>query len=184
MKKSVKLILLSAISVASVLSVTTLSSCNRDKCKSVACQHQGICNDDGSCRCAPGYEGSMCEVTTRDKYTGTWQVDENGTTTGRQDYILAIEHSLVPGANAADVQITNMNNTINGRVNATVKGDTIYIPTQTIDGKTIEGIGQLKNDTYYGEHGALTMRYRITFNDTKAVSDYGFVIGDPSEWHK
>jgi hypothetical protein len=184
MKKSVKLILLSALGMVSVLSVATLSSCKRDKCKAIACQHEGVCNDDGSCQCRPGFEGSMCEVTTRDKYTGVWQVDENGTSTGRHNYIVAIEHSLVKGANYADVQITNMNNTINGRVNATVQGDTIYIPTQTIDGKTIEGIGVLHNDTYYGEHGALTLRYRIFYNDTKSESDYGYIIGEPSEWHK
>jgi len=185
MKKSVKVILLSALGFAAVLSASTLTSCKRDKCKTIACQHNGTCNDgDGSCSCAPGFEGSMCEVTTRDKYTGSWQVDENGTTTGRQDYVVAIEHSLVPGANYADVQIKNMNNTVNGRVDATVKGDTIYIPTQTIDNKTVEGIGYLHDDTYYGVHGALTLRYRITYNDTKSVSDFGFIIGEPSEWHK
>lgn len=181
MKKSVKLVLLSAIGALSVLS--TVSSCKRDKCKTVSCQNTGVC-DDGACKCAPGYEGSQCEVASKDKYTGSWFVDETGPSSGRQEYQVAIENSLIPGANAAEVQITNMNNTINGRVTGRLVGDTIYIPQQTIDGKTIEGKGTLLSDDVYGVHKRLTMRYKIIFNNTKEESDYGFVVGTPSEWHK
>ncbi|MBL7711012.1 MAG: calcium-binding EGF-like domain-containing protein [Chitinophagaceae bacterium] len=185
MKKSVKLILLSALGAFSVFSTISLSSCKRDKCKTISCQNKSSCDDeDGSCICAPGYEGSMCEVTTRNKYTGTWNVDEYGTISGRNNYIVAIENSILPGATAAEVQITNLNNSTFGRVNATLKGDTIIIPEQTIDNKRVLGIGYLKNDTYYGLHGALTLRYKVTYLNTGDENDFGYVIGTPSSWHK
>jgi hypothetical protein len=183
MKKSVKLILLSAIGAVSIFS-TIISSCSSDKCKAVSCANGGICDDKGGCVCAPGFEGSMCEVTTRDKYTGTWHVDESGTISHRDQYVVAIEHSMATGASMAEVQITNLNNSVNGRVNATVKGDTLIIPQQVIDGKTVEGTGFLQNDSYYGVHGALTLKYRITYNDVGDVNDFGFVIGQASQWHK
>lgn len=185
MKKSVKLILLSALSAVSVFSTISLSSCKRDKCKTVACQNTSACNSEtGACICAPGFEGSMCEVTTRDKYTGSWNVDEQGTISPRSNYVVAIEHSLLPGANKADVQITNLNNSLSSRVNAVVKGDTIIISEQTIDNKKVQGIGYLKNDTFYGLHGSLTLKYKVTYLENGNVNDFGFVIGQPASWHK
>ncbi|MCC6185677.1 MAG: calcium-binding EGF-like domain-containing protein [Chitinophagaceae bacterium] len=185
MKKSVKLILLSALGAVSILSTVSLSSCKRDKCKTVACQNASTCNEEtGGCECAPGFEGTMCEVITRNKYVGDWSVDESGTISPRTNYLIAIENSLIPGATPADVQITNMNNATFGRVNATVKNDTITIPLQTIDNKKIEGIGFLQNDTYYGLHGAITLRYKITYLESGNVNDFGFVIGQPAALHK
>lgn len=65
-----------------------------------------------------------------------------------------------------------------------LKGDTIIIPEQTIDNKRVLGIGYLKNDTYYGLHGALTLRYKVTYLNTGDENDFGYVIGTPSSWHK
>jgi hypothetical protein len=185
MEKSVKLILLSALGAVSIFSTVLLSSCKRDKCKTVACQNRSKCDEEnGGCVCAPGYEGTMCEVTTRNKYVGDWNVDEYGTISPRTNYVIAIENSLLPGATAADVQITNMNNSTFGRINAIVKGDTLRIPQQTVDNKKIEGIGFLKNDTYYGLHGALTLKYKVTYLESGDVNDFGFVIGQPADLHK
>lgn len=185
MKKSVKLILLSAIGAVSVFSTVFLSSCKRDKCKTVACQNGSSCDSEtGGCECAPGFEGSMCEVVTQNKYVGTWNVDEKGTISPRTNYLVAIEKSLLPGATPADVQITNMNNSAFARVNAILNGDTITIPEQTIDNKKIVGQGYLKNDTYYGLHGALTLRYKIVHLESKNEDDFGFVIGSPAQLHK
>jgi hypothetical protein len=77
-----------------------------------------------------------------------------------------------------------MNNVTFNRVNAKVKNDTIIISKQTVDNKTIEGIGFLQNDTYYGLHGAITLKYKITYNETGDVNDFGFVIGQPAKLHK
>ncbi len=185
MKKSVKVILLSAIGAVSVFSTTFLSSCKRDKCKTVACQNRSECNGEtGACVCAPGYEGSMCEITTKNKYIGAWAVDEQGTISPRANYQIAIENSLLPGATAADVQIVNLNNNTFDRVNARVSGDTINIPEQTINDMKIVGQGYLKNDTYYGLHGSMILRYKVIYTRTGDENDFGYVIGLPAELHK
>ena len=185
MKKSVKLILLSALGAVSIFSTFGLSSCKRDKCKTVACQNKSSCDEEtGGCNCAPGYEGSMCEVTTRNKYTGTWNVEEQGSISPRAEYIVAIENSMLMGSTAADVQITNLNNATFGRVNAFLKGDTILIPEQTIDNKKVEGIGYLSNDAFYGLHGTLSLRYKVTYLVNGNVNDFGLVIGTPATLHK
>lgn len=185
MKKSVKLILLSAIGAFSVFTTTLLSSCKRDKCKMVSCQNKSECDKDlGACICAPGYEGSMCEITTKNKFVGTWNVDEQGTVSPRANYQIAIENSLLPGANAADVQIVNLNNNTFKRVNAIVSGDTLKITEQTIDNVKIVGQGILNNDTYYGLHGAMTLRYKLTYLNSGEENDFGYVIGKPAILHK
>lgn len=184
MKKNVKLILLSAIGALSVFSATTLTSCKSDKCKAIACQYGGVCTDDGACQCQPGYEGTMCEVETRKKYVGTWNVLEQGTISHKDQFITTIQHSNAIGASVAQVQITNLNNSFSSPVNATLKGDTLIIPEQTIDNKTVVGIGFLYNDDFYGEHGKFVLRYKVTYNDVKDENDFGYVIGQPSEWHK
>ncbi len=186
MKKSVKLILLSAIGAVSFFSTLTLSSCKRDKCKTVSCQNTSTCDKEtGGCDCIPGYEGSMCEVTTREKYVGTWNVDETGSISPRNNYIVAVETSLLPGATAADVQITNLYNATFGRVNATVEGDTITIPEQTIDNKRIQGHGYIKKDIYYNLHSSLTLFYIVTTLQDGNIDDFGYKDGtNPSVWTK
>ncbi len=185
MKKSVKLVLFSAIGALTLLSSSLFSSCKRDKCKMVACQNKSNCNEEtGACVCAPGYEGSMCEIITRNKYIGTWNVDEQGTISPRANYIIAIEKSLLPGATDADVQITNLNNATFDRVNAKVSGDTINIYEQTINNIKIVGQGYLKNDTYYGLHGAMVLRYKVIYLSTGDENDFGYVIGAPADLHK
>lgn len=185
MKKSVKLILLSALGAVSVFSTTFLSSCKRDKCKTIACQNGSACDEEtGACKCATGFEGSMCEITTRNKYIGTWNVDETGTASPRNNYIVAIEKSLLPGATPADVQITNLNNNTFDRVNARVSGDTITISEQTINNIKVVGQGYLKNDTYYGLHGALVLRYKVIYLKSGDENDFGYVIGTAANLHK
>ena len=88
------------------------------------------------------------------------------------------------GSTAADVQITNLNNATFGRVNAYVLKDTIIIPEQTIDNKKVEGKGYISNDIFYGLHGTLSLKYKVTYLSNGNVNDFGFVIGTPSTWHK
>ncbi|GAA4456067.1 calcium-binding EGF-like domain-containing protein [Rurimicrobium arvi] len=185
MKKSVKLVLLSALGAASIFSTISLTSCKRDKCKTISCQNGSKCiESEGSCECAPGYEGSMCEVVTRDKFTGTWNVQEQGTISPTTQYVASIKNSALPGANNADVQVFNLNNSTFGLVNAVVKGDTITIPEQNIDNKKVQGIGYLTKETFYGNHETLILKYKITNMNNGDVDDFGFVVGTPSTWYR
>jgi hypothetical protein len=185
MKNSVKIVLLSALGVASIFSSVFLSSCKREKCKMIACQNSAKCiESEGSCDCLPGYEGSMCEVTTRDKFIGTWNVEEQGRISPKSNYVTSIKTSTLPGANAADVQIFNLNNSTFGMVNATVKGDTITIPEQNIDKKKVQGIGYLTKETFYGAHETLILKYKVTNTVSGDVDDFGFVVGNPSVWQR
>ena len=80
MNNSFKKILFAVFASAATFVSMTFVSCNRDKCKSVVCAHNGVC-DGGACTCPSGYEGSNCETVARDKYVGNWTVNEKGSVT-------------------------------------------------------------------------------------------------------
>ena len=57
-----------------------IGSCDRKSCENVVCPGIYSTCIDGNCYCESGYEGSNCDVETRDKYIGSYQVTENCTT--------------------------------------------------------------------------------------------------------
>lgn len=157
MKHSFKTILLSAFSVIAIFSVVSVSSCNNDKCKSIVCAYNGVCND-GICTCPTGYEGPQCEKIMRDKFEGIYQVLEKGTASQTAQYAVSVEK----GEEIIDVKIKNFRNIFIGAVDAYVKADTIFIPEQTVDDRwVVKGIGVIEADKYYGEHGRLVLRYNV-----------------------
>lgn len=169
---------------ASVVAGISLSSCKQDKCMSVICANGGECNNDGSCTCAPGYEGERCETATRDKFKGVWDVIEDGTITNPQNYTVSVSNA----PEIDQVFINNFNNFANSEIKAKVIGDTLYIPNQIIeqDGavKTVEGKGYFVTEPYYDLHGVLMVKYRVT-DDEGIVNDYGYRgAGDASRWTK
>src|SRR5690349_5700349 len=93
MKARFKTIILSAFCAIAAFSAVTYSSCKTDKCKAIACAHDGVCKD-GECICQSGYEGTHCEVITRDKYVGVWHVFENGTYTSNAQFDVSIRYGL------------------------------------------------------------------------------------------
>jgi len=184
MRIKMKSFLLTSFSVLALASVVYLSSCTEDKCKAVVCAYGGICNDDGSCTCAIGYEGERCETVTRDKFKGAWSVTEDGTSSNPAVYAVSVENG-----NAIDeVLIRNFNNEFNSEINANVKGDTIYIPSQPMqvgeETKTIEGKGYAVPEAFYDLHGKIILSYKVVSEDG-SVNDYGTGKGDnPSIWTK
>lgn len=167
-----KTFLLTAMGVFAIFSTITLTSCKEDKCKATRCAYDGVCNEDGSCTCPSGYEGERCETITRDKFKGAWRVTEDGTSSNPAQYATSIENG-----NAVDeVIIRNFYNLFNSTVTAKVKGDTIYIASQTIpvgeDTKQVEGKGYAVPEAYYGLHGKLVLSYRVTSSDG-SVNEFG-----------
>jgi len=159
----------------------TYTSCSKDKCKAVVCAYGGTCND-GVCTCVSGYEGVQCEVITRDKYTGIYQVTETSTL----DAALQDHYSLEI-ANDSDlthVIIKNFYNAVVGDVHASIVGDSITIPKQTFGDKTVKGHGHLvPESTTYSQHVQIIMHYSVTYTNGN-VDDFGIDNGSPSIWQK
>ncbi|WP_162903265.1 calcium-binding EGF-like domain-containing protein [Taibaiella koreensis] len=167
-----KTFLLTAMGVFAIFSTMTLTSCKEDKCKATVCAYGGVCQDDGSCQCPVGYEGERCETITRDKFKGAWRVTEDGTASNPAQYATSIEN----GTAIERVIIRNFYNLFNPVVDATVKGDTIYIARQTVkvgeDEKVIEGKGYAVPEAFYGLHGKLVLSYRVTSSDG-SINEFG-----------
>lgn len=179
MKAGFKTILLSALTVMSAFTAVTYTSCNSDKCKAIVCAYGGVCKD-GTCVCAAGYEGTQCEIVTRDRYKGAWYVAEKGTYTDPAQYMISIDN----GSDMTRMVIRGFANTINSEVNMRINSDEITIPLQTVDSFEIQGTGVLKSEGMYAKHGQLTVRYTIRDLRTNMVNDFGVNIGQPSVWTK
>jgi hypothetical protein len=179
MKASLKTILLSALGAIAAFTAVTSTSCTPDKCKAIVCAYGGVCKE-GTCICPAGYEGYQCETITRDKFKGVWTVFENGTATNSAQYDVTIEF----GASMTEMTIKNFYNKFqNDLVNIRIKGDSLYIPQQTINNHEIKGFGHLKDSKYYGEHAEMEMYYSIKLPDGR-VNDFGLNGGDVSVWTK
>jgi uncharacterized membrane protein len=175
MKARLKTIAISAFFAIAAFVTVTYSSCNSDKCKAIVCAYNGVCKD-GACICAAGYEGTQCEIVTREKYKGVWNVFEKGTYTETTQYQISIDY----GADMTKMVINGFNNNITQPVNIRINGDEITIPQQTISGYEIQGKGILKYDAYYAKHGQLTVRYTIRDLSNNMTNDFGVNSGEPS----
>jgi hypothetical protein len=54
-----------------ILSISSLTSCKKDKCEDKVCANGGTCNE-GTCTCAAGFEGENCNTEIRSKYYGLY----------------------------------------------------------------------------------------------------------------
>lgn len=178
MKARLKTIVLSALGALAAFSAVTSTSCKEDKCKAIVCAYGGVCKE-GTCICQAGYEGYQCETITAEKYEGVWTVFENGTTTNSAQYDVTISY----GANMTEMNITNFYNKFTSPVAARIKSDTLFIPQQTIQGYTVQGVGYLVDNKYYGKERTLEVRYTVNLPDGR-VDDFGVNgVGDVSLWH-
>lgn len=178
MKARFKIIMLSALGALTAFSAVTFSSCNENKCKEIVCAYGGVCTD-GQCLCPSGYEGNQCETITRDRYIDVWKVTEDGTFTNAAQYSVSVE----AGPNITELRIKNFRNSFVDEVQAFVKGDSITIPNQVVDGHTVRGFGYLMDDKYYSENGKIIIRYIVKSPDGR-VDDFGVDGGDASLWNK
>lgn len=178
MKARLKTFLLSSFGSIALFTAVTYTSCNNDPCKAIVCAAGGVCND-GDCICASGYEGNQCETETREKFKGIWYVTEDGTISATAQYTISVES----GNNVTDLQISNFRNSFTVPVNAYVKADTLYIPQQTINNNTVQGIGYIADDRFYGIHGILRLRYSVK-DASNVTDDFGLGAGNVSVWNK
>jgi hypothetical protein len=182
MKTCLKTIVLSALSALVVFTGMTYSSCKPKPCHSIVCAYDGVCKD-GECICATGYEGNQCEAITRDKFTGVWNVYEDGTLTNAVNgYPIEIADAF----SIQDVAITNLYNYFPAglKIKAHVSGDTLYIDRQPIFAHYVEGFGYINPNTNSEEQAQMIVRYYVQDSTTHSINDYGWDQGEPSIWYK
>ncbi len=183
MKLSAKAIIISAITTISSFAAVVYSSCNVDRCKTIVCANNGICNK-GACTCAEGYVGTNCETVNRKRFTGIWRVFEKGSTSLAKQYSV----NVTEGESITFVNIANFNNLFTQPVRAYVDGDRIIIPNQRLQGKIVWGEGSLYTTTTYGQYGGITMKYIVQDSATLVKDDYGYEaaidFSDASDWNK
>lgn len=169
MKGILKPFVIAAVSVGSLLSAVTYTSCTPDKCKAIACAYGGSC-EEGCCKCLPGYEGPTCETITRSKFLGFWSVKEQGSVTPLRQYPLSIEKDTA----VTGVLIKNIYNYFSSqKVRAYVQGDTLIIPNQQLMGKVIFGKGYISS-AGAGNNNVITMKYEVIDVATQLVDDFGY----------
>lgn len=54
-----------------ILVTLIYTSCEKNVCNGVSCQHGGSCAN-GLCTCPEGYEGAQCQTLATDRYVGTY----------------------------------------------------------------------------------------------------------------
>ena len=162
-----KLISLAYFAIAFVVFFYSVS-CNQDKCKGTVCANGGICND-GNCTCAPGYVGKNCDSLSKLNFLGAWTVKEQGSATTYRSYTISIQ-SDTPSTGIIIVNFYNYFHPIR----ATIKGDTITIPNQQLQGKVVFGHGYICPTAIYGRYGAVVLEYEVIDTAlTQSVDDYG-----------
>jgi hypothetical protein len=182
-----KNIILTAITVITLFTISVMTGCKNDPCKITTCAFGGVCAD-GLCKCQVGYEGLHCETIMRDKFIGIWNVNEDGTLSSQSQYAAEIK----AGDFINQVKILNVQNAMPFKVSpviGSVKNDTITIANQTFaDGSKIEGWGYIKGTNsltqHYYQHATLQFYYVIT-NPIGQKNKYGYPDeGVPSIWSK
>ncbi|MEN9338862.1 MAG: EGF-like domain [Bacteroidota bacterium] len=133
------------------------NACIKDPCADMTCQNNGVCHD-GRCKCASGYEGPYCSIKMYEKFIGTWQGTYrcNGALPDEETSIIA------PGDKPNAITFYNIF-TQNDVLSATVDGDQVDIPSQTIKNITYKGNG-------YIEGIYITLYIEEKDNTTGAVS--------------
>lgn len=160
------------------------TACKPKPCDQVNCAYGGVC-DNGTCICQTGYEGTHCEVIIRDKFKGIYQVIEDGTLSGMNQYTSSIENGDVIN----QIRIKNLGNFFKTNdVIATVVGTDLTIAYQEYNGYGVEGTGKIIDQNPLGKHyfydAVIDLTYKVTNLSNSDVDEFGTGGSLPSHWSK
>ena len=134
--------------VMTIAMVVLFNACSdEDKCKNVTCKNGGTCLD-GTCSCAAGYEGTLCDSVSRNKflfanYNVTETCSEDSCGTNKAVNTPQYASSITAGATIDTVKIDHFGNYSAVIVKAGVNGSDLTIPSQTFLGDTFQGTGNI-----------------------------------------
>lgn len=133
-------------------------------CCNLSCGANGtLINANGvcACDCDAGYEGASCDTLSRDKFLGTWSVNDNCSASGSAVYSV----NIAPGTAVDRILIANFWNAYSAPVVATVSGNTLTIASQDPDndGYLVSGMG-----TYSITGTTATISLAYTVQDTSS----------------
>ncbi len=154
----------------------TGKNCELEKCGAVLCDYGKVCVNN-ECVCPEGFEGEGCATKTRDKFIFFWGVVEDGTLSNPAQY----NSSINTDVNIKAVRLMNFRKNL-GIVSATVAGDSIFIPSQTVAGSVVVGKGVFV-DGGSTSRDKIFIWYKVT-NSSSATDDFGYDSGSPSVWTK
>ncbi|MBS1643781.1 MAG: calcium-binding EGF-like domain-containing protein [Bacteroidetes bacterium] len=155
----IKNIAFSALLAIGTFGVVTFTACTKDECKDVVCQNGGTCVS-GACVCATGYEGTNCEIKSRDKFIGTYTGNET-CTVGTDTYTVTI------ASNSDEIKITLTNIYNQGfAATGTITGTNTFTFSGTSGTTNYNGTGTLATNQ-------LTLKYHI--GDGSTSNDCTFV---------
>ena len=128
--------------LSTLIIITLLSACSEENPCEGVCENNGTSFADGQhcmCICPQGFEGSSCEMLSREKLLGSWPAREECMASGIARYNV----SFTEGDFFNEVRISNFWDYFDNTVVAIVDSADIYIPLQNPDDDSlfIEGYG-------------------------------------------
>ncbi len=184
-----KKILILTIAIFTSLSAIVFNSCKVKPCEGEVCANSGVCEGDGVCKCQVGYEGPRCETVMRNKFIGLYSVSEDGSLSSYNQFSTSINANNT-ALKINEVEITNFQNYFTTPVKAYVKNDTINIPSQVVQGNTVEGFGFIRNtnsiNQHYYEHATIEFFYSVK-NSIGELNQFAYPdpgAGKKSDWSK
>jgi hypothetical protein len=115
-------------------------SCKQDNCKSVNCLNGGVCNSSGNCVCPASYSGNNCQTPSRSVFLGSWTVRKRAGIAQPVTYAVGISTS---DTLVTDIAIQNLLNYFTTSLSGYVSHDSLYIPTQQVQGMSLYASGYL-----------------------------------------
>jgi hypothetical protein len=151
--KPIRSLLLTVFLMIIAFSSIIYLGCHKDKCHNVVCLHLGVC-DGGTCLCDVGYEGSRCEILSRDKFVATFNGHDicNINDTNRL-HQYQLNFVAIP-AKPLQFEMKNFIENPDDSAACTVQSTDSFTFFGSNNGTTFNGYGTLRKDT-------LRLSYRV-----------------------